>query len=118
MPLLARMLASPLFVDIRPGAIADLAGLLHRRNISTHGRVLVAVGRGQGEQIWAQLQADLPRADHFVVGGANLAAAGELLAAVGAHGYDAIVAVGGGKTLDVAKYAGSRAALRSEERRV
>ena len=76
MPLLARMLASPLFVDIRPGAIADLAGLLHRRNISADGRVLVAVGRGQGEQIWAQLQADLPRADHFVVGGANLAAAG------------------------------------------
>src|SRR5829696_3704974 len=88
MPLLARMLASPLFVDIRPGAIADLAGLLHRRNISTHGKVLVAVGRGQGEQIWAELQA-----------------------ALGAHGYDAIVAVGGGKTLDVAKYAGSRAAL-------
>jgi len=105
------MLASPLFVDIRPGAIADLAGLLHRRNISAHGRVLVAVGRGQGEQIWAQLQADLPQADHFVVGGANLAAAGELQAALGARGYDAIVAVGGGKTLDVAKYAGSRAAL-------
>jgi glycerol-1-phosphate dehydrogenase [NAD(P)+] len=73
MPLLARMLASPLFVDIRPGAIADLAGLLHRRNISTHGRVLVAVGRGQGEQIWAQLQTDLPRADHFVVGVAKYA---------------------------------------------
>jgi glycerol-1-phosphate dehydrogenase [NAD(P)+] len=111
MPLLARMLASPLFVDIRPGAIADLAGLLHRRNISTDGRVLLAVGRGQGEQIWAQLQAELPRADHFVVGGANLAAAGELQAALGAHGYDAVVAIGGGKTLDVAKYAGSRAAL-------
>jgi glycerol-1-phosphate dehydrogenase [NAD(P)+] len=111
MPLLARMLASPLFVDIRSGAIADLAALLNRRNISADGRVLVAVGRGQGEQIWAQLRADLPRADRFVVGGANLAAAGELQAALGAHGYDAVVAVGGGKTLDVAKYAGSRAAL-------
>jgi len=111
MPLLARMLASPLFVDIRPGAVADLAGLLHRRNISTDGRVLVAVGRGQGEQIWAQLQADLPQADRFVVGGANLAAAGELQAALGAHGYDAVVAIGGGKTLDVAKYAATRAAL-------
>ncbi len=111
MPLLARMLASPLFVDIRPGAVADLAGLLHRRNISTNGRVLVAVGRGQGEQIWAPLQAELPEADRFVVGGANLAAAGELQAALGAHGYDAVVAIGGGKTLDVAKYAATRAAL-------
>jgi glycerol-1-phosphate dehydrogenase [NAD(P)+] len=111
MPLLARMLASPLFVDIRPGAVADLAGLLNRRNISTDGRVLVAVGRGQGEQIWAHLQADLPHADRFVVGGANLAAAGELQAALGAHGYDAVVAIGGGKTLDVAKYAATRAAL-------
>lgn len=111
MPLLARMLASPLFVDIRPGAVADLAGLLNRRNISTDGRVLVAVGRGQGEQIWAHLQADLPQADRFVVGGANLAAAGELQAALGAHGYDAVVAIGGGKTLDVAKYAATRAAL-------
>jgi glycerol-1-phosphate dehydrogenase [NAD(P)+] len=105
------MLASPLFVDIRPGAVADLAGLLNRRNISTDGRVLVAVGRGQGEQIWAHLQADLPQADRFVVGGANLAAAGELQAALGAHGYDAVVAIGGGKTLDVAKYAATRAAL-------
>jgi glycerol-1-phosphate dehydrogenase [NAD(P)+] len=105
------MLASPLFVDIRRGAVADLAGLLHRRNISTEGRVLVAVGPGQGEQIWARLRTELPRADRFVVAGANLAAAGELQAALGAHGYDAVVAIGGGKTLDVAKYAATRAAL-------
>jgi len=93
MPLLARMLASPLFVDIRRGAVADLAGLLHRRNISTDGRVLVAVGPGQGEQIWARLRTELPRADRFVVAGANLAAAGELQAALGARAALPMVAV-------------------------
>ena len=43
MPLLARMLASPLSVDIRRGAVDNLSSLLHERYISTTGRVLVAV---------------------------------------------------------------------------
>jgi glycerol-1-phosphate dehydrogenase [NAD(P)+] len=111
MPLLARMLPSPLFVDIRPGAVADLARLLDQRKISGDGTVLVAVGPGRGEQIWASLEPQLPKADRFVVRGASLAAAGELQDAIGSRGYDAVVAVGGGKTLDVAKYAATRAAL-------
>ena len=111
MPLLARMLPSPLFVDIRPGAVADLALLLDQRKISGDGTVLVAVGPGRGEQVWASLRPQLPKADRFVVHGANLAAAGELQDAIGSRGYDAVVAVGGGKTLDVAKYAATRAAL-------
>ena len=48
MPVLARMLASPLFVDIRRGAVADLSDLLHERYISSTGSVLVAVGPSQG----------------------------------------------------------------------
>jgi glycerol-1-phosphate dehydrogenase [NAD(P)+] len=111
MPLLARMLPSPLFVDIRPGAVADLASLLDQRKISGDGTVLVAVGPGRGEQVWASLKPQLPKADRFVVHGASLAAAGELQEAIGSRGYDAVVAVGGGKTLDVAKYAATRAAL-------
>jgi glycerol-1-phosphate dehydrogenase [NAD(P)+] len=111
MPLLARMLPSPLFVDIRPGAVADLATLLDQRKVSSDGTVLVAVGPGRGERIWASLEPQLPKADRFVVHGASLAAAGELQDAIGSRGYDAVVAVGGGKTLDVAKYAATRAAL-------
>lgn len=111
MPLLARMVAGPLFIDIRRGAIDALGDLLSQRNISDRGTVLVALGPGLGEQLWPRLKLELPKADRFLVGGGNLEAAGNLQAAIGARGYDAVVAIGGGKTLDVAKYAATRAAL-------
>ena len=53
MPLLARMLPSPLFVDIRAGAVDGLGDLLPDRRISADGHVAVAVGPGQGEQVWS-----------------------------------------------------------------
>ncbi len=108
MPLLARMLASPLFVDIRAGAVDDLAELLTERRISANGRVLVAVGPGQGEQIWERVSGGLDQADVFTVTGASLAAAGELQEALHERDYDAVVGIGGGRTLDVAKYAATR----------
>jgi glycerol-1-phosphate dehydrogenase [NAD(P)+] len=110
-PLLARMLASPLSVDIRRGAVENLSSLLHERYISTTGRVLVAVGASQGEAIWRRIEPSLPEATVFTVRDASLASAGELQAELGAHGYDAVVGIGGGRTLDVAKYAATRAAL-------
>ena len=111
MPLLARMLPSPLFVDIRSGAVEDLSVLLNERYISANGTVLVAVGASQGEEIWKRIQPSLPNAEVFTVNGASLSTAGELQAALGERGYDAVVAIGGGRTLDVAKYAASRAAV-------
>ena len=39
MPLLARMLAAPLVIDVRPGAIADLGTLLADQRIATEGRI-------------------------------------------------------------------------------
>lgn len=111
MPLLARMLPSPLFVDIRTGAVEDLSVLLNERYISADGTVLVAVGASQGEEIWKRIAPSLPNAEVFTVNGASLATAGELQSALGERGYDAVVAIGGGRTLDVAKYAASRAAV-------
>lgn len=111
MPLLARMLASPLFVDIRSGAVDDLAGLLGDRHISTSGNVLVAVGLSQGEAIWSRLEPSMPDATVFQVADASLASAGRLQEALGERGYDAVVGIGGGRTLDVAKYAATRAAV-------
>ena len=111
MPLLARMLASPLSVDIRRGAVENLSSLLHERYISTTGRVLVAVGASQGEEIWRRIEPSLPEATVFTVRDASLRSAGELQASLGAAGYDAVVGIGGGRTLDVAKYAATRAAL-------
>jgi glycerol-1-phosphate dehydrogenase [NAD(P)+] len=110
-PLLARMLASPLSVDIRRGAVENLSSLLHERYISTTGHVLVAVGASQGEEIWRRIEPSLPEATVFTVNDASLASAGALQAALGERGYDAVVGIGGGRTLDVAKYAATRAAL-------
>lgn len=111
MPLLARMLVSPLHLDIRAGAVDNLAALLHERAITSGGTVMVAVGTGHGQEIWERIKPTLPNATMFDVWEANLASAGALQEALGQQGYDAVVAIGGGKTIDVAKYAATRAAL-------
>ena len=111
MPLLARMLPSPLFIDIRAGAVSGLGELLCDRRISAEGRVAIAVGPGQGERIVAELRPSLSNADVFVVRAGSLAAAGELQEQLKTASYDAVVGIGGGRTLDVTKYAATRLAL-------
>jgi glycerol-1-phosphate dehydrogenase [NAD(P)+] len=111
MPLLTRMLPSPLYVDIRSGAMDALAGLLHERFISSTGSVLVAVGTNQGEEIWARLAPSLPEASVFPVDRASISVANRMRKAISKRGYDAVVGIGGGKTLDVAKYAATRAGI-------
>ncbi|MGK2875666.1 MAG: iron-containing alcohol dehydrogenase family protein [Nocardioides sp.] len=105
------MLASPLFLDVRAGAVDGLAALLHQRYLSATGTVLVAVGASQGEEIWSRIADSMPNADVFTVPSATLKSANKLRSRLGERGYDAVVAIGGGKTLDVAKYAATRAAL-------
>lgn len=111
MPLLARMLQSPLFIDIRAGAVSGLGELLADRRISADGRVAVAVGPGQGERVVEAIRPALANADVFTVQGGSLEAAGELQAELRGKHYDALVGIGGGRTLDVAKYAATRLAL-------
>ena len=67
MPLLARMLLSPLFIDIRAGAVSGLGDLLSDRRISADGHVAVAVGPGQGEAVVEAIQPALSNADVFTV---------------------------------------------------
>lgn len=111
MPVLARMLASPLSVDIRAGAVDNIAGLLRGRYLSSTGTVMVAVGPSMGTEIWRRIEPSLPEATVFPVKDASLATAGELQAALAERGYDAVVGIGGGRTLDVTKYAATRAGL-------
>jgi len=111
MPLLTRMLASPLFVEIRSGAVDALAQLLTERHISADGAVMVALGEGQAGEIWTSLEGSLPRAATFVVRDASLSCAADLQERLRAHNYDAVVAIGGGRTIDVAKYAATRAGV-------
>ena len=107
MPLLARMVACPLAVDVRSGAVAGLATLLSDRRISALGDVAVVVGPGQGERIVAAIRPELAKADVYLVHGGTIQAALELADSLRAGSYDAVVGIGGGRTLDVAKYASS-----------
>lgn len=107
MPLLARMVGTPLAIDIGPGAIAALAPLLADRRISAGGHVAVVVGPGQGAQIAEVLRPQLANADIFPVQEGSVAEASDLARRLRADFYDAIVGIGGGRVLDVAKYAAS-----------
>ncbi|SDS28250.1 glycerol-1-phosphate dehydrogenase [NAD(P)+] [Nocardioides scoriae] len=111
MPILTRMLPSPLVVEIKRGAVADLSQVLQQRFISGSGDVVIAVGPSQGQAIWEQVRPTLPDALLFEVPDASLASAGRLQEAMAGNGFDAVVGIGGGRTLDVAKYAATRAGV-------
>lgn len=111
MPLLARTVNTPLAIEVRRGAVADLGALLADRRISAGGEVAVVVGPGQGERIAELCRPGLGRADVFTVAGGTLDAAHELGEKLRQRSYDAVVGIGGGKTIDTAKYAASRYAI-------
>ena len=104
-PVLARMIACPLAVDIRSGAVGALVALLGDRRISSHGHVAIVVGPGQGDEIVAAVRPALENAEAFPVEGGTVEAALELTDRLRAGSFDAVVGIGGGRTLDVAKYA-------------
>ena len=111
MPLLARMVGLPLTVDVRRGAVQGLAKLLADRRISSNGRVAVAVGPGQGERVVEALEPMLDRVEVFQVEGGTLDAAQGLIESLRGGWYDAVIGIGGGRTIDVAKYAASMSGL-------
>lgn len=111
MPLLARMIMSPLAVEVRRGAVAGLPGLLADQRISSHGVVAVVVGGGIGDRIAGELSSCMSNADVFTASDGRLDVAADLEVALRKRSYDAVVGIGGGKTLDVAKYVASRLAL-------
>jgi glycerol-1-phosphate dehydrogenase [NAD(P)+] len=111
MPLLTRMVGTPLAIDIWPGAVQRLAPLLADRRISSGGHVAVAVGPGQGEEIAAVLRPQLSNADIWMVEHGTVEAAYGLAKRLREGYYDALVGIGGGRTLDVSKHAASLTGL-------
>jgi glycerol-1-phosphate dehydrogenase [NAD(P)+] len=92
-------------VEIGSGAVGALAALLSDRRISSGGEVAVVVGPGQGEEIVGVIRPVLEKANVFDVEGGTLRAALDLTDRLRGGSYDAVVGIGGGRTLDVAKYA-------------
>ncbi len=111
MPLLTRMVGTPLTIDIGPGAVAGLGPLLADRRISSGGHVAVIVGPGLGEEIAATCRPLLANAEIWNVEGGSVQAGAELAARLRQGFYDAVVGIGGGRTLDVSKYAASLSGL-------
>ena len=111
MALLSRMVGAPLTIDIGAGAVAGLAPLLADRRISSGGHVAIAVGPGQGEEIAEVLRPQLANADIWMVEGGSVEAATELRGRLRSGFFDAVVGIGGGKTLDTAKHAASLSGL-------
>ncbi len=110
MPLLARLLPAPLVVDVRRGAIADLGGLLADRRIATEGRVAVAVGPGQhGDGVAASL--DIGEAEVFRVEDGTVDTGVSLGKTLRAGAYEAVAGIGGGRTIDVTKFAANMAGI-------
>ena len=111
MPVLTRLIPSPVVVDIRHGALGDLAALLADQRISTSGKLAVAISKGSGASLRERLAPGLPDADWFPVGGGTIDAAVKLADAIRGKRYDAVVALGGGKIIDASKYAAARVGL-------
>ncbi|MEW2086561.1 iron-containing alcohol dehydrogenase family protein [Streptomyces sp. NPDC005283] len=111
MPVLTRLIPSPVVVDIGPGALDDLAGLLADQRISSSGRLAVAISGGSGKALRERLAPVLPGADWYPVADGTIDSAVQLADDIKGKRYDAVVGLGGGKIIDVAKYAAARVGL-------
>ncbi|MGH3748080.1 MAG: iron-containing alcohol dehydrogenase, partial [Micromonosporaceae bacterium] len=111
MPLLARMVTTPIAIEVRRGAISHIGEILADKRISSGGDVAVVVGPGQGERIAELVRPSLGNPDVCTVVGGTLESAMNLGTKLAEKHYDAVVGIGGGKTLDTAKLAASRYGL-------
>ncbi|MGK5637031.1 iron-containing alcohol dehydrogenase family protein [Streptomyces sp. URMC 126] len=111
MPVLTRLIPSPVVVDIRAGALDDLASVLADQRISSSGKLAVAISGGSGAALRKRLAPALPGATWYEVGGGTLDDAIKLADAMKSGHYDAVVGLGGGKIIDCAKFAAARIGL-------
>ena len=85
--------------------------MLGDRRISSHGHVAVVVGPGLGGEVVSAVRPALTNAAVYAVEGGTLEAALALTDSLRSGSYDAVVGIGGGRTLDVAKYAAGLSGL-------
>jgi glycerol-1-phosphate dehydrogenase [NAD(P)+] len=105
------MVAAPLVVDIGSGRLDALPGLLVDQRISSGGRVAIVVGATSGTAIKDRLEPAVPKADWYVAESSGVDASQALADTIRATSYDAVVGIGGGRVLDVAKFVAARTGL-------
>ncbi|MFD7627464.1 iron-containing alcohol dehydrogenase family protein [Streptomyces sp. NPDC059851] len=111
MPVLTRLIPSPVVVDISCGAMDKLDGILADQRISAAGKLAIAISGGSGQVLRAKLEPALPHADWYPVVDGTIDSAVKLADDIKGRRYDAVVGLGGGKIIDVAKYAAARVGL-------
>ncbi|WP_405824457.1 iron-containing alcohol dehydrogenase family protein [Streptomyces sp. NBC_01390] len=111
MPVLTRLIPSPVVVDIRRGALDHLSDVLFDQRISHSGKIAVAVSAGSGAKLRARLTPALPGATWYEVAGGTIDDAIRLADAIKSGHYDAVVGLGGGRIIDCAKFAAARVGL-------
>lgn len=111
MPVLTRLIPSPVVVEIHAGALDGLAGILADQRISSSGKLAVAISGGSGAALRERLAPLLPGADWCELSAGTIDGAIQLADAMKVGHYDAVVGLGGGKVIDAAKYAAARIGL-------
>jgi glycerol-1-phosphate dehydrogenase [NAD(P)+] len=109
MPQLARIIATPVFIEVRAGAVADLGGLLADQRIAREGKVAIVVGPGQGDGICGEL--DFVPTETFRARDGAYGTAVELGQRLRAGTFEAVAGIGGGRTIDVTKFAAHMAGI-------
>ena len=107
MSLLNRMVATPLYIDIRKGALDDLANVLADQRVSSSGHIAVVMTEGGKKKFGERLKKAAPNADFYISPGNSLTDATNLANDLKSKKYDALVGVGGGRVIDLCKYAAS-----------
>ncbi|MFC7217525.1 iron-containing alcohol dehydrogenase family protein [Streptomyces polyrhachis] len=112
MPVLTRLMPSPVVVDIRAGALDDLAAILTDQRIAPTGKLAFAISGGSGKTLRERFAPAFPDADWFDDADGTIDGAVKLADSIKRGGrYDAVVSLGGGKVVDCAKYAAARVGL-------
>jgi glycerol-1-phosphate dehydrogenase [NAD(P)+] len=105
MSLLKRTIETPLYIDIRKGALDDLATVLADQRVSSTGHIAVVMTEGGKKKFEERLKKAAPNAEFYISPGNSLDDAKALAENLKPKKYDAIVGVGGGRVIDLCKYA-------------
>ncbi len=111
MPLLARLVTAPIAVEVAPGALARVSDVLSRIGVSPEGSIAVITGPGQGATLGPAIAAGHRRSRLVTAHAPTVAEAQQVERALRTEAVDAVVAAGGGGTLDVAKWATTMAGI-------